>query len=88
MLTTTPESNSNPNTKIESVEPVLLDTLRRNCQITQGSGNFDQNGLVVGETAVNFTPKDINGIEFRFSQLLAEKPVLMVTYGWCSNDSW
>lgn len=76
--TTTPESDSNPNTNIESVEPVLLDTLRRNCQITQGSGNFDETGLAVGGTAVNFTLKDINGSEFRLSQLLAEKPVMMV----------
>ena len=76
--TTVPESKSNPNITIESVEPVLLDTLKRNCQITQGSGNFNETGLAVGETAVNFTLKDTNGTEFRLSRFLAEKPVMMV----------
>ena len=76
--TTKPEPASNNNTDNELMEPVLLDTLKRNCQINRGSGNFDQTGLAVGETAVNFTLKDINGSEFRLSRLLAEKPVLMI----------
>ena len=74
----TPDSAPDANTNIESVEPVLLDTLKRNSQITQSSGNFDETGLAVEGTAVNFTLKDINGGEFRLSQLLVEKPVMMV----------
>ena len=74
----TTESTPNSNINNELVEPVLLDTLKRNCQINRGSGNFNQTGLAVGETAVNFTLKDISGREFRLSQLLAEKPVLMI----------
>jgi len=75
---TTPESDRNTNTDCEPIEPVLLDELKRNCQITQGSGNFNQTGLAVGEIAVNFTLRDINGSEFRLSQFLAEKPVMMI----------
>ena len=74
----TSESTLNLNTNDDPVEPVLLDTLRRNCQITQGNGDFDKTGLTVGATAVNFTLKDINGNELRLSQLLAEKPVVMI----------
>ncbi len=76
--TTKPEPAPNHDTDNELMEPVLLDTLKRNCQVTRGSGNFDQTGLAVGETAVNFTLTDINGSELRLSQLLAEKPVLMI----------
>ncbi len=76
--TTTQESAPDPNTDIKLGEPVLLDTLRRNCQITQGSDKFENIGLLIGDTAVNFTLKDIHGSEFRLSQLLAEKPVMMV----------
>jgi len=76
--TTKPQSKSNPNITTKPVEPVLLDTLRRNCQITQGSDNFENVGLLIGDTAVNFTLKDIRGSEFRLSQLLAENPVMMV----------
>jgi len=76
--TTTPEPDSNSKANNEFAEPILLDTLRRNCQITQGSDNFNETGLAVGGTAVNFTLKDINGSEVRLSRLLAEKPVMMV----------
>ena len=76
--TTKPEPVPNHDTDNELMEPVLLDTLKRNCQVTRGSDNFDQIGLAVGETAVNFTLKDINGGELRLSQLLAEKPVLVI----------
>ena len=76
--TTTQESTYNKNTKDEDGEPALLDALRRNCQITKGSSNFDKSGLAVGEPAVNFTLKDINNKELRLSQFLAEKPVVMV----------
>jgi hypothetical protein len=75
---TDPESTLNSHINSEPAEPILLGTLSRNCKITRGSGNFDQEGLAVGGTAVNFMLKDINGSEFRLSQLLSEKPVMMV----------
>ena len=74
--TITPNAqNSNTPTNIESEEPVLSDNLKRDCQFTPSLGNA---GLVVGEIAVNFTLKDIHAREFSLSQLLAEKPVLMI----------
>ena len=59
-------------------EPALSDDLKRNCQFEQVGEDFDDAGLPVGETAVNFTLKDIHDTEFRLSRLLAEKPVVMV----------
>jgi hypothetical protein len=61
-----------------SGEPPLSDNLKRNGRITQGDGGFDNTGLAIGETAVNFTLKDIHGADFRLSHLLAEKPVVLV----------
>lgn len=59
--------------------PALLTTLKRNCQLTGSSvADFADTGLKTGETAVDFTLKDIRGNEFKLSQLLAEKPVMMV----------
>jgi len=59
-------------------EPVLSNNLKRNCQFAQVSEDFDDTGLPIGETAVNFTLKDAHDTEFRLSRLLAEKPVVMV----------
>ena len=53
--------------------PVLSDALTRNCQRGQ-----DSSGLEVGEAAVDFTLKDVQGRETSLSGLLAEKPVVMV----------
>lgn len=75
--TPTPESAISTDTD-DAIEPVLLDTLIRNCQITQMSENFGDTGLQVGEMAVNFTLKDIDGNEHRLSRFLAEKPVVMI----------
>jgi hypothetical protein len=58
----------------ETEEPVLSNNLKRDCQFTP----FNNADLVVGEIAVNFTLKDIHASEFSLSQLLAEKPVLMI----------
>ena len=77
-VATAPVSPPSPDTNIELEEPALSDTLKRNCRFTQGSEDFEQAGLPVGETAVNFTLYDIDGREFRLSRLLAEKPVLMI----------
>jgi cytochrome oxidase Cu insertion factor (SCO1/SenC/PrrC family) len=58
---------------------VLPTILRNNCDPNQVSGGgFNDAGVKVGEKAVNFTLKDVNGNETRLSQLLAEKPVIMV----------
>jgi len=71
-----PAPEPTQSTSVKPGEPVLPDSLRRNCQIT-GGGNFDNVGLATGETAVNFTLKDIHGIDYRLSRLLVEKPVVM-----------
>ena len=61
------------------VEPVLLEELSRNCQRAETVGNdFKDVGLSIGQRAVNFTLKDTQGAEFRLSQLLVERPVVMV----------
>jgi cytoskeletal protein RodZ len=75
---TAPEPDADTDTIIISEEPSLPDTLSRNCRITQESDDFDETGIAVGETAINFNLKDINGSEFQLSRLLAEKPVMMV----------
>ncbi len=61
-------------------EPVLSTELRRNGEMMTSGGKrgFDESGLGIGETAVNFTLRDIDSREFRLSRLLAEKPVVMV----------
>ncbi len=75
-LTPTPTTTSN----VEPEEPVLSDSLKRDCQLTQSPvrGDPESAGLRVGEKAFNFTLRDIYGTEFRLSRLLAEKPVVMV----------
>jgi len=79
------EQNSTLPIEIQPKEPALSDTLLRDCYPiqTSGGGNFDDVGLEIGEKAVNFTLRDIYGTEFRLSQLLAEKPVMMV-FGSCT----
>jgi hypothetical protein len=80
----TPGSTSNPTIETNPEGPVLSDGLKRDCQITQGTDDFENTGLIIGETAVNFTLMDIHGIEYRLSQLLNQpntgsvKPVVMV----------
>ena len=69
---------SNPPTIVEPEELALPTTLKRDYQLTPGRSKFDNTGLAIGKTAVNFTLRDIYGTEFRLSRLLAEKPVMMV----------
>ncbi len=82
--TTTPESNSNPTTNIESVEPILLEELSRNCQPTERAfnhlrrNNFENTGLSIGQRAVNFALEDTQGAEYQLSRLLVETPVVMI----------
>ena len=66
-----------PSTEAEPEKPVLSNALKRDCQLTK-SDNFGNDGLRVGEKAVDFTLRDIHGTEFGLSQLLTEKPVVMV----------
>jgi hypothetical protein len=70
-LSTTP-SNEQPE------ELVLSNALTRSCERNGSSGGFDNAGLAVGETAVNFTLKDIGGNTVSLADLLSEKPVVMV----------
>lgn len=76
----TPESTPAPPASVELEEPALTGTLKSVCQSAQSSvrGNFDIAGLGLGEKAVNFILRDTYGSETRLSQLLAEKPVMMV----------
>ena len=66
-----------PSTEAEPEKPVLSNALERSCQLAK-SDNFGNAGLRVGEKAVDFTLRDIYGTEFGLSQLLTEKPVVMV----------
>jgi len=61
-------------------EPVLSTSLKRDCYLVQTPvrENFDNAGPGTGESAVNFTLRDIQGNEVRLSRLLIEKPVLMI----------
>ena len=79
------EQNSTLPIETRPEEPTLSNTLLRDCDPTQtsGGGDFDDGGLQIGEKAVNFTLRDIHGTEYRLSQLLAEKPVMMV-FGSCT----
>ena len=70
-LSTTPSNE-------QSEEPVLSNALTRGCERSGSSGGFDNAGLAVGETAVNFTLKDIDGNTVSLADLLSEKPVVMV----------
>ncbi len=58
--------------------PVLSNTLDRGSKRTRFSGDFDSVGLSVGETAIDFTLKDVDGNTVSLRGLLSEKPVVMV----------
>jgi len=58
--------------------PSLSDALKRGCQRTASPGDFGAVGPAVGETAVDFTLKDIHGNTANLAGLLREKPVVMV----------
>ena len=64
---------------VEPEGPVLSTALKRGCSPVEG-GQVDANntGLAIGETAVNFTLKDIKGDEYELSRLIDEKPVVIV----------
>ena len=54
-------------------QPVLSDSLIRNCQREPRSSS-----VRTGNTAVDFTLKDTQGLEFNLASLLTEKPVLII----------
>ncbi len=81
--TTTPTPNLEqgevPDSVIhETKGPELSDALIRGCERTRPSGGFENVGLAVGETAVDFTLRDVHGNTVSLAGLLAEKPVVMV----------
>ena len=76
--TTTLNSTSAQSDANETSEPPLLGELSRNCQLSESQSDFNNVGLQVGRTALNFTLKDTEGTEYRLSQLLVDKPVVIV----------
>lgn len=56
------------------------DNLKRNCdfRIAESMDSFKDEGLEVSTTAIDFTLKDTNGNEVTLSDLIADKPVVMV----------
>ncbi len=81
--TVTPTPNLEPSEVPDSVihetkGPELSDALMRGCERTRASGGFENVGLAVGETAVDFTLQDVHGNTVSLAGLLAEKPVVMV----------
>jgi cytochrome oxidase Cu insertion factor (SCO1/SenC/PrrC family) len=71
-----------PNVANTPVEPVLSGVLNQDCG-APGAFATDETGLAVGAEAVNFTLEDTEGNEVRISQLLAEKPVVMIFGSFC-----
>lgn len=58
--------------------PLLAGELTANCQPDEKSNDGIGPGIGVGETAVDFTLDDISGLPVNLSELLAEKPVVMI----------
>ena len=75
-----PATTPTPAPGIEHEKPALSNTLERNCQPSRpdGRNQFDNAGLEVGEKAVDFTLRATDGTALTLSELLAEKPVMMV----------
>ena len=63
--------------EVNTLNPLLLDTLITGCQCDTSTRNFQNNGLDIGEMAVDFTLRDVNGREYSLSKLL-DKPVVMI----------
>jgi len=84
---TTHTSSSSPQSSViqstAEVEPQglkLSDALKRNCGPNQAEtrNSFRNVGLEVGTVAVDFTLRDTFGNEVTLSELLVDKPVVMV----------
>ena len=74
-----PEPGIIPSSVVQEIKiPELSDALQRNYQRNRPAGGFENVGLAIGETAVDFTLKDIHGTTYRLAELLSVKPVVMV----------
>jgi len=62
----------------DNVGPMLSNDLIRDMKRTRRSGDFDDVGLAIGETAVDFTLRAIDRKAVSLGSLLGEKPVVMV----------
>lgn len=85
--TTENETESSPvvdtvaDSESETPDPgqlVLSTALKRGCWPGSGSAGLRNTGLAEGEAAVEFTLKDIQGNPVSLSELLDEKPVVIV----------
>ena len=74
-----PGSSPAPDTVVQEPKgPLLSDALIRDCEDNRESRGFEHVGLDEGATAVDFTLTDTVGTTFSLSELLGEKPVVMV----------
>ena len=73
-----PGSSPAPDTVVQEPMGLLSDALIRNCEDNRGAGGFQNVGLDDGAMAVDFTLTDTVGTTFSLSELLGEKPVVMV----------
>jgi len=71
-------ATTGPRALLETPAPQPDPTPAPSVSTSARSGDFENVGLVVGETAVDFTLQDIHGNIFSLSRLLSEKPVVMV----------
>jgi hypothetical protein len=55
--------------------PILSTALDRDCEFKQPTGDK----LVEGNLAVDFNLKDVHGNEYTLSELLSEKPVVLIS---------
>ena len=79
--TPTPSPGFDPASDSNTQQPqelIMSDALKRGCGDNRNQGGFQNAGLPQGETAVDFTLRDTEGNPFTLSELLSEKPVVMV----------
>ena len=72
---TPPEPITIPEPSAEGL--LSSDTLTKNCD-RPPPGDFGARGLAVGESAIDFTLRDVDGNTFSLAGLLSEKPVVMI----------
>lgn len=72
-----PAPSSSPDSSVDGL--LSSDALMKGCQRSRPSGGFENVGLAVGESAIDFTLRDVDGNTFNLAQLLSEKPVVMVS---------
>jgi hypothetical protein len=77
--TSSPNLDPVPDSAIQRPQtPIISDALRRGCRDDGKQGDFQNSGLPQGEAAVDFTLRNTEGNPFTLSELLNEKPVMMV----------